>query len=396
MWKHVASNALSLMVVALVLVGGVVTWAKRQYTEPGPLGAPVCLRVESGSTFSRVSEDLAGLGAVSDPRIFRIGVQYSGKARDLKAGAFLVPAAASMTEIVDIVTQGGASTCGSTVVLLVGVARSEMQLRELDPVSERMVTRVAFEPGVEEVPADYARLRDAPGTRFEVRFVEGTTVWQVTEALRAADFLAGELGTLPPEGMLAPDSYEVGLGESRAGLIAEMMAAQQARLARAWQGRAEGLPYESPQEALIMASIIEKETGLAEERPLVASVFVNRLRRGMRLQTDPAVIYGITQGRGGLGRGLRQSELRAETPYNTYVIPGLPPTPIANPGREAIEAALNPARSDYIFFVADGSGGHAFAVTLEEHNRNVAAWRAIEAERAAAAAAAAGQDGAEQ
>jgi UPF0755 protein len=132
---------------------------------------------------------------------------------------------------------------------------------------------------------------------------------------------------------------------------------------------------------LILASIIEKETGVAEERPEVAAVFTNRLNRGMRLQTDPTVIYGVTKGEGVLGRGLRQSELRRATPWNTYVIEGLPPTPIANPGLASLQAAVNPADSDYIFFVADGTGGHAFAVTLEEHNRNVAKWRQIEAER---------------
>ncbi|MCX8226277.1 MAG: endolytic transglycosylase MltG, partial [Sulfitobacter sp.] len=132
--------------------------------------------------------------------------------------------------------------------------------------------------------------------------------------------------------------------------------------------------------------IIEKETGVPEERRQVASVFINRLNQGMRLQTDPTVIYGITKGEGVLGRGLRRSELRAETPYNTYVIPALPPTPIANPGRASLMAAAQPVEEEYVFFVADGTGGHAFAVTLEEHNRNVAAWRVIEAERGAAAA----------
>ena len=161
-----------------------------------------------------------------------------------------------------------------------------------------------------------------------------------------------------------------------------MEASQTERLAAAWEDRSDGLPYETPEEALIMASIVEKETGVAAERPQVASVFVNRLEAGMRLQTDPTVIYGITNGQGVLGRGIRQSELRAETPYNTYVITGLPPTPIANPGLASIEAALHPANTDYLFFVADGSGGHAFAETLEEHNRNVAKWREIEAERA--------------
>lgn len=144
----------------------------------------------------------------------------------------------------------------------------------------------------------------------------------------------------------------------------------------------DGLPLASAEEALILASIIEKETSVPDERRQVASVFVNRLNRGMRLQTDPTVIYGITRGEGVLGRGLRQSELRGETPWNTYVIEGLPPTPIANPGRASIEAALNPDTTDYIFFVADGTGGHAFATNLDDHNRNVARWREIEAQRA--------------
>jgi UPF0755 protein len=160
-----------------------------------------------------------------------------------------------------------------------------------------------------------------------------------------------------------------------------MQARQEAILADLWAARDEGLPIETPEEALILASIIEKETGQAEERPLVSSVFVNRLRQGMRLQTDPTVIYGVTEGRGTLGRGLRQSELRGATPWNTYVIQGLPPTPIANPGRASIAAALSPDESEYLFFVADGTGGHAFARTLDEHNENVARWRAIEAER---------------
>ena len=152
--------------------------------------------------------------------------------------------------------------------------------------------------------------------------------------------------------------------------------------AEAWAERAEGLPLETPEEALILASIVEKETGLADERRQVASVFINRLNRGMRLQTDPTVIYGITKGQGVLGRGLRRSELRAATPWTTYVIQGLPPTPIANPGRASLMAAGQPEATNYVFFVADGTGGHAFAETLDEHNRNVARWREIEAERA--------------
>ncbi len=181
---------------------------------------------------------------------------------------------------------------------------------------------------------------------------------------------------------MSPDSYEVDKGADRAEPDRrDEPNGRAAILAELWAARAEGLPYETPEEALIMASIVEKETGMPEERKQVASVFVNRLAQGMKLQTDPTVIYGITKGEGVLGRGLRQSELRRETPYNTYVIDGLPPTPIANPGRLSIEAALNPDTTDYLFFVADGTGGHAFAETLDEHNANVAKWRAIEAQQ---------------
>jgi UPF0755 protein len=246
-------------------------------------------------------------------------------------------------------------------------------------------------------PPEYAEAANDPGVRWRVTLAEGVTSWQVVTSLRLAEFLQGDIAAVPAEGVLAPDSYEVKRGDDRAELLAEMEARQTRILADLWAARVDGLPYETPQEALIMASIIEKETGIAEERRRVASVFLNRLDQGIRLQTDPTVIYGLTKGEGVLGRGLRVSELRRETPYNTYVIDGLPPTPIANPGRLSIEAALNPDTTDYIFFVADGTGGHAFAVTLDEHNANVAKWRAIEAEREAQGLAApenSGQTGA--
>lgn len=381
MWRNIASNALSLFVVILVVAGGMIAWGKRQYEVAGPLDGAICLKVESGSNFSRVSDDLAEQGAVSSAAILRMGAEYSDKTSQLKAGSFLVPENASMQEIVDIVTRGGASTCGTEVVYRIGILTSEVQVRELDPTTQRFVVKSEFVPG-EAAPADYTRVRDEGDTRFRIALAEGATSWQIIDALKGADFLTGEVGEIPAEGSLAPDSYEVRPGADRATLVAQMVSAQEARLAEAWANRADGLPYASPEEALIMASIVEKETGLAEERRQVASVFVNRLNQGMRLQTDPTVIYGITKGQGALGRGLRQSELRSETPYNTYVINALPPTPIANPGQAAIEAALNPDSTPYLFFVADGTGGHAFAETLAEHNDNVAKWRAIEAERA--------------
>ncbi|PJE26984.1 UPF0755 protein [Pseudooceanicola antarcticus] len=382
MWRSIASNAFTLLIVATFLLAGAVVWGKRQYAEPGPLAEAICLRVAPGSNMRRVSAELEERGAVSNGSIFRVGADYTDKANELKAGAFLVPAEASMQQIVDIVTRGGASTCGTEVVYRVGVRQSDVLVRELDPATTRFVERARFVPGEAEAPEVYEEIRAAADTRFRVQMAEGVTSWQVVQLLNQIGELSGEISEIPAEGTLSPDSYEFAKGESRAELVQEMQSRQSAILAEAWANRVDDLPLKSPEEVLIMASIIEKETAVPDERRTVASVFENRLKRGMRLQTDPTVIYGITRGEGVLDRGIRQSELRGETPYNTYVIDGLPPTPIANPGRASIEAAVNPEPTDYIYFVADGTGGHAFAETLNEHNRNVARWREIEAERA--------------
>lgn len=383
MWRHIVSNVLTLLVVALFLLGGVILWGQAQYTGEGPHSEAVCLRVEPGSTIRPVSNRLEEDGTVTYAAIFRIGVDYAGKADDLKAGSWLIPEGASMAEIADIITSGGASTCGTEVIWRIGVTSAEAVVRELDTGTSRYEERAAFDPMDPDAttPEIYQTVRDRADTRYRIAFAEGVTSWQVVEGLRAVEVLTGEVARVPDEGTLAPRSYEVRGGDSRADVLARMAAAQEDILAAAWQTRAEDLPLDSPQEALILASIIEKETAVAGERRQVASVFVNRLRRGMRLQTDPTVIYGITEGQGVLGRGLRQSELNRSTAWNTYAIDGLPPTPIANPGKESIEAAVDPADTDYVFFVADGSGGHAFAETLAEHNRNVARWREIEAER---------------
>jgi UPF0755 protein len=286
-----------------------------------------------------------------------------------------------MENIVDVVTRGGASTCGTEVVYRIGVNRLSVQVRELNPQSDRFEELVAFTPAEDAVPPEYNDRKAKTGTRFRIALAEGVTSWQVVESLKAIDVLQGEVAEIPPEGALAPDSYEVTPEDTRLALLERMQQAQVNRIAEVWQNRADDLPVSTPEELLVLASIIEKETGVAEERGQVASVFVNRLNRGMRLQTDPTVIYGVTEGKGVLGRGLRQSELRRETPWNTYVIDGLPPTPIANPGLASLEAAAQPLQTDYVFFVADGSGGHAFAETLDEHNANVAKWRKIEAEQ---------------
>ncbi|MAU51302.1 MAG: branched-chain alpha-keto acid dehydrogenase subunit E2 [Roseovarius sp.] len=382
MWRHVASNFLTLLVVIVFLLGGAILWGQSQYTAEGPLDEPICLRIEPGSTMRRVSRQLEQEGAVTSGTIFRLGADYTDRNGDLKAGSWLIPEGASMAEITDLVTRGGASTCGTEIVWRVGVTAIEVAVRELDPATARFEERVRFDPATgEPAPEIYETLRARADTRYRVAFAEGVTSWQVVEGLRAVEVLSGDVTEIPPEGSLAPDSYELRAGDTRQSVLDRMTEAQAAILAAAWEGRAEGLPLRSPQEALVLASIVEKETGVPEERRKVASVFVNRLRQGMRLQTDPTVIYGLTEGRGVLGRGLRQSELRRETPWNTYVIDGLPPTPIANPGRESILAAVNPEKTDYLYFVADGTGGHAFAETLDDHNRNVARWRQIEAGR---------------
>lgn len=382
MWRHIASNGLTILIVALVGLAGLVAWGKVEYDAPGPLASAVCLKVDSGSTMNRVSEQLSDMQAIKRDWIFRMGADYTDRTQLLKAGSFLLPAGASMDEITDIITRGGANSCGSELVYLIQVNGIEVKLRELDPATNEFDTIAEFDPRAEDAPSEYGDAIADPDTRIKIELIPGTTVWQAVEGLKAAEFLSGEIAEVPGEGWLAPDQYEVRAGTDRATLLAEMEADQRARLAAAWENRADDLPLADDYEALILASIIEKETAVADERPQVASVFVNRLNQGIRLQTDPTVIYGVTGGEGVLGRGLRRSELDRETPYNTYRIAGLPPTPIANPSRAAIEAALNPDTTPYIFFVADGTGGHAFAETLDEHNRNVAAWRRIERDRA--------------
>lgn len=381
MWRHIASNFLTLLVVLLIAAAAAVAWGRHQFTGPGPSAVAQCVQVERNATLNPVSQKLAEQGAVSNAYIFRAGADYLGKAGDLKFGSYLVEPNASMEDILGVITSGGPSTCGTEVLVRVGVRENTILLRDMNPDTGAFEEMARFNPATEEQPARIAEAADEEGARLRVAMAEGVTSWQVVEALRAAGFLTGEISDIPAEGSLAPDTYEVEKGSDRAALLTEMARRQSAILAEEWEARPFGLPYETAEEALIMASIVEKETGVPEERPEVASVFVNRLEEGMRLQTDPTVIYGITKGEGILDRGLRRSELASRTPYNTYQIDGLPPTPIANPGRAAIHAALNPDETDYLFFVADGSGGHAFARTLDEHNANVARWREIEAQR---------------
>lgn len=301
MWRHIASNALTFFIVLLFLVGGVVAWATGEYSAEGPLEQAICVQVPSGGNMSRVSEDLVAQGAITSGGIFRMGADYSEKTSQLKAGSFLVPAGSSMEEIVDIVTRGGANTCGTEIVYRVGVTRVTAQVRELEPATGQFVERANFDPAAEEAPEVYTQTREKSDTQYRVVIAEGVTSWQVVQALNALEFMDGSVGEIPAEGSLAPNSYQVQAGDSVADLLAQMEVAQDRILAEAWASRAEGLPLASPEEALILASIIEKEASTSDERFDVASVFVNRLNRGMRLQTDPTVIYGVTEGRGVLG-----------------------------------------------------------------------------------------------
>jgi UPF0755 protein len=336
MMRHVAANTLTLLILGLVVLFGLITWAQSVYRQDGPLRDPLAFEVAQGETLNSVAGRLDKEGAISNETLFRLAARYTKQDRGLRYGEYELAPGASMEEILALLNTGG------------------NVLRQI------------------VVP-------------------EGWTSRQVVEMLRARPGLTGEITDVPAEGTLAPAGYDFQKGDSRQGILDRMAQQQSQILAEAWAGRDPGLPLDTAEDLLTLASIVEKETGVAEERGMVARVFLNRLERGMRLQTDPTVIYGITNGEGPLGRGLRRSELVAATPYNTYVVPGLPPTPIANPGRDAIFATANPASGEYLYFVADGSGGHAFSRTLTEHNANVAKWRRIEAERARAAEETEGQ-----
>ena len=311
---------------ALVAVALAAVWATRAFDAPGPLAAETIVEIPAGSGLAAIAERLEGAGVVEPHWLFSLGVRLSGKGRALKAGEYLFPAAVSM--------------------------RDAMALLESGKV-----------------------------VQYALTLPEGLTSREAVALIEQAEALEGRVELAPAEGTLLPETYHYARRDSRQGLLDRMAAAQQAVLAELWPARDPDLPIASPQEAVILASIVEKETGLAEERPLVASVFVNRLRKGMRLQSDPTVVYGITLGERPLGRALTRKDLDQPTPYNSYRIDGLPPTPIANPGRAAIAAVLAPAESDFFYFVASGDGGHAFARTLAEHNRNVAKWRQIQKER---------------
>jgi UPF0755 protein len=317
-----ASATFSVFLIGLLVLGWSVFYA------PGPSarsGDQTVVTLPSGAGVSAIAQQLKQAGVIRSTDMFKAAVTLTGADRRLRAGEYEVPSGASLRTVVSLLVSG------------------------------RVV-------------------------RHYVTVPEGWSSAQAVDILMKNPILTGEV-EVPPEGSLWPDTYEVTRGESRAAVIRRMRLAHDRNLAELWAQRGPTTVVSTPEEAVILASIVEKETAVAAERPRVAAVFSNRLRIGMRLESDPTIVYGITQGRP-LGRGLRRSEIDATTRWNTYRIDGLPPTPIANPGREAIRAVLNPPVTQDLFFVADGTGGHAFAPTYDQHRANVARWREIERRRA--------------
>jgi UPF0755 protein len=317
--------------IMLGLLLGLVLFAfgKAEFTKPGPLLGKQVVSIKKGSSLSSISTVLHQKGIISDSTIFKIGVRFYRNQSKLSAGEYRFEPNVSMQEVMDILAEGKAIT-------------------------------------------------------HSVSFPEGFTIYQIAKRLEANEILKGDMPRVLKEGSLLPDTYIFERGATRAEMVERMRTAQNKLLADLWEKRDPDLPLTSPEELVILASIVEKETGIASERPRVASVFVNRLRKKMRLQSDPTIIYGLFGGVGKpKGRPIYKSDIEKKTPYNTYHIDGLPPTPIANPGRESLKAVANPLKTEDIFFVADGTGGHVFAKTLKEHNNNVANWRKLEKKKAA-------------
>jgi len=304
----------------LFAAGLVVLYGIDRFEQPGPLEADTIVLIPRGAGVDTIARRLEDAGVVGDPFIFRVGVWLSGATRDLQAGEYLFLIGTSMRGAMEVLRAG-------------------------KPFTRRLT------------------------------IAEGLTSAEAAVLINDAEALDGEAAEVPLEGSLLPETYHYVRGDQRADVIRRMQRALNETVAELWPKRAPGLPLKDEREAIILASIVEKETGVPEERPLVASVFVNRLRAGMRLQSDPTVAYGVTNGSGPLGRALTRQDLQTPSPYNTYLNDGLPPGPISNPGRAAIEATLNPAATEFLYFVANGDGGHVFAKTLAEHNRNVEQWR---------------------
>lgn len=318
----------------LAVGGGLVAWyGQRAYSAPGPLAQEKVVFIPRGSGTRDISDILEREGVVRNGLFFLASQQLTRRGEQLQAGEYRFPPGVSIARVLD------------------------------DMVEGKVIVH-------------------------QVTIPEGLTSQQILDRLNANELLTGN-PRLPQEGTLLPETYRITRGMKREEVLARMTAEQQKVVRELWEKRDPSLPLKSPQEMVILASIVEDETAKADERPRVAGVFINRLNRKMKLQSDPTIIYGIVGGKGSLGRPITRADISTPTPYNTYTIDGLPPGPIGNPGKEALAAVANPAKTKDLYFVADGTGGHAFAETLEQHNRNVAKWREIEAARAAQPPAAA-------
>jgi UPF0755 protein len=319
----------------VLLVAGVLAWGLWSYAGPGPQasrGEETVVVLRRGAGLSEIARTLDEADAVRSGLVFQIAARLTGTASKLRAGEYAFPSGASTADVL-------------------------------------------------------GKIRRGEIVRHFVTVPEGVTSAQAVRILMRNPVLVGEV-EVPPEGSLLPETYDVQRGETRAAVLQRMREARDTQLARLWAARQRGLPFDTPEEAVTLASIVEKETGVASERPRVAAVFVNRLRQGMRLGSDPTVIYGVSKGEPllnaqGQRRPILLSELQRPTPYNTYQVAGLPPTPIANPGLASLRAVLNPPSTGDLYFVADGTGGHVFASTLAQHSANVARWRGIERRRLA-------------
>ena len=331
-----------------ILVAGVALYVgKREFDGPGPSTTTTNFMVRPNTGVAEIAEQLERRGLISDSRIFRLGVRAYDHDSGLKAGEYEIKAGASMRDIMELLESGKSVLASLTIP-------------------------------------------------------EGLTVEQAFRRIAEHEALTGDMPSeIPPEGSLIADTQRFTRGATRQQIIDKMTADQKRLVENIWKRRVSGLPLADINEFVTLASIVEKETGITDERSRVAAVFINRLNKGMRLQSDPTILYGLFGGKGRpADRPIYQSDIDKPTPYNTYVINGLPPGPIANPGRESLEAVANPSKTKDLYFVADGTGGHVFAATLEEHNENVARWRKVqkkqaeEAAKAEAAKAEAGSNGA--
>lgn len=323
-----ANFMLSLLVLAAAGACVIFYVGKQQFDAPGPSVAASTFLVKRGSGIVEIADGLERRGLISDARIFRYGVRAYGHEKDMKAGEYEIPAHASMRDVMDTLRSG------KTILVSLTIP-------------------------------------------------EGLTVQQILDRIAADTALTGEMPTtVPPEGSLLAETLRFTRGTTRQEIIAKLQSEQTKLVDEIWAKRSPGLPLKDAGQMVTLASIVEKETGVASERPRVAAVFLNRLQKGMRLQSDPTIIYGLFGGKGKpADRPIYKSDLDKPTPYNTYLINGLPPTPIANPGRAALEAVANPIKTNDLYFVADGTGGHVFAVTLQEHNENVRRWRTLEQQK---------------